>query len=226
VRIGVIADIHGHAEALRAVLEALSPLVDRIVCLGDVAEAGDGAEARGAESCVAELRARNVSAVIGRHDERLLAGGHPGLSPEAAAWLGALPHERTVEGLHLVHDNPIERPRLARGMWQRGTYVRHLLAAQVVFEEAALFRRERGAVVAFGHTHLPAAYAPDAEVPLAEGHPAWLRPGRPYLVNPGAVGYSSDGRSAHAGIWDPQAREFTVIRVETPTRLQAEYRGV
>lgn len=221
MRIGVLADVHGHAAALRAVLAALSVRTDRIVCLGDLTDGGGEDEA-----CVAEARARGLPAVLGVHDRRTLERGGAGLTPESAAWLAALPRMRAVEGLHLVHDNPIAPAGLARGMWRAGTYIRHHLAAQVVFAQAEVFRADPHAVVTFGHTHLPAVHTPDEEIRLSEGHPVHLRPGRPYLVNPGAVGYSSDGRAAHAAIWDTTAREFTVLRVETPTLVQAEYRGV
>ena len=41
MRIGVIADIHGNADALRAVLDELRLAgLDRLVCLGDVAVLG------------------------------------------------------------------------------------------------------------------------------------------------------------------------------------------
>lgn len=221
MRIGVIADIHGNLVALRDVLAALAPRADGgIACLGDVVD-GAGED----EGCVAELRARGIPTVLGRHDERALKSGRAALGAESAAWLASLPPQREFGGLVLVHDNPIARARLTKGMWRRGTYVRHLLAAQVVFEEAELFRSRPDAIVALGHTHLPAVFSPEAEIPLSEGHPAYLRLGKPYLINPGAVGYSSDGRSAHAGVWDAEAREFTVIRVETRTLSQADYRA-
>lgn len=221
MRIGVIADIHGNLVALRDVLAALAPRADGgVACLGDVVD-GAGED----EACVAELRARRIPTVLGRHDERTGKTRPPHLGAEASAWLAELPLQLEFAGLVLVHDNPIARARLSKGMWRRGTFVRHLLAAQVVFEEAELFRATPGAIVALGHTHLPAVFSPEAELPLSEGHPVHLRPGKPYLINPGSVGYSSDGRSAHAGLYDTEAREFTVIRVETRTLLQAEYRG-
>ncbi len=219
VRYGVIADIHGCGEALRDVLAALEGRVAEILCLGDLV--GDGEESA---ACVEEARRRDLRCVLGPRDARALKTGRPALSDESVRWLRGLPTDRRHAGMMLVHDNPIARRRLAKGLWRRGTAVRHLLAAQVVFEEAAVFREDPQALVLIGDTHVPAVYSPQADLPLAEGNSVVLRPGTPYLLNPGAVGYSSDGRSACAGIVDPEERTFTVIRVATRTRLQADYR--
>ena len=39
MRLGLIADIHGNADALRLALDALEPICDRIICAGDALDA-------------------------------------------------------------------------------------------------------------------------------------------------------------------------------------------
>lgn len=70
MRIGLIADIHGNAFALRAVLHALDELnVERIWCLGDIATPGPW-------PCdvVDMLADRSIPSVMGNTDQWLLSG--------------------------------------------------------------------------------------------------------------------------------------------------------
>jgi predicted phosphodiesterase len=83
VRLGVIADIHGNAVALEAVLGDLEP-VDELVCLGDVAEGGPQPV-----ECVARVREVGCPVVLGNTDEWLLGSDLAHSDPvraEQARW--------------------------------------------------------------------------------------------------------------------------------------------
>lgn len=62
MKIGVISDIHGNAEALQVVLNELKD-VDRIVCLGDIV--GYGADP---EYCIEKIKEMEISCVKGNHE--------------------------------------------------------------------------------------------------------------------------------------------------------------
>ena len=66
MRLGVIADIHGNAVALDAVLDDLEP-VDELVCLGDVVEGGPQPV-----ECLERVRELACPVVMGNTDEWLL----------------------------------------------------------------------------------------------------------------------------------------------------------
>ena len=79
MRLGVIADIHGNAVALEAVLGDLEP-VDELVCLGDVAEGGPQPV-----ECVEELRRVGCPIVLGNTDEWLFDFATNGVEPARVA---------------------------------------------------------------------------------------------------------------------------------------------
>lgn len=62
MRIGIISDIHGNAEALQAVLQKLGN-VDDLICLGDIV--GYGADPG---YCIEKLRGLNALSIKGNHE--------------------------------------------------------------------------------------------------------------------------------------------------------------
>ncbi|HUQ74548.1 MAG TPA: metallophosphoesterase family protein [Burkholderiales bacterium] len=107
---GILGNIHGNLEALKAVLAVFdSQRIRHILCVGDVV--GYNADP---DACVALLRSRGAQVIAGRYDligTRLLGFQHcPNklryaikrtravLQPETAAWLKALPQNHVVEG--------------------------------------------------------------------------------------------------------------------------------
>src|SRR3954467_11297255 len=113
---GVLGDIHGNLEALRAVLAALDERgVRALLCLGDVV--GYNADA---DACAALPRQRGARVILGNHDliatRRLgfeccankaryaLARTRRTLARETADWLATLPERLLVDGeIALVH---------------------------------------------------------------------------------------------------------------------------
>ena len=120
-----IGDVHGHYNALKALLEAVSPQEeDQVYFLGDLID-------RGPKSCqVIELVMRNnYSCILGNHEDMLLAvldqestsemalqawlysGGYAtvasygdeGIPKEHIEWLRTLPHYLDLGDIWLVH---------------------------------------------------------------------------------------------------------------------------
>jgi putative phosphoesterase len=182
VRIAVLADVHGNASALRAVLADLDIQggADQLLVLGDIVLLGpDPAEA------VEHLMERGAIGVYGNTDRFLLDTDWSAFEPEseeeradqalclwvlarldeqARAWLQSLPFQRDLvvdaERLLLVHGSP----RRVVDVMEADTpeaNVRQMIAGA----EADL--------ILFGHTHMPLDRTVD----------------NVRLINPGAVGY-------------------------------------
>jgi predicted phosphodiesterase len=210
-RYGVLADVHGNLEALRAVVGFLQARdVQALLCLGDVV--GYNADPDG---CVAAVREREMAAVAGNHD--LIAIGRLGfdrcsrkaayalrrtrrvLQPHSAAWLATLAPRRMLEGgIVLIH-----------GGWDDvELYLR--TPSQIASTAALLDREYPGARVCFhGHTHEPAAWevrAGEAR-PLAAAGTIELPAGATCFVNPGAVDSARKERPGRAecAVFDAEA---------------------
>ncbi len=189
MKLGLISDIHGNYEALKAVLGELDRRgVDEILCLGDVV--GYYPQIN---ECCEELRARKVSSLMGNHDWYLCGGGfcprsqsvndclayqRQLITAENLNWLGGLRTHARVGDLKLVH-----------GGWCDP------LDEYLTEPSEEYFTRVVGSIFASGHTHMQALHR-------------WK--GKTYC-NPGSVGQPRDGdpRAAFA-IFDG---EFHLLRV-------------
>jgi putative phosphoesterase len=214
MRIGLIADIHGNAWALRRVLRELDRLeVDAIACLGDLATPGPWPE-----ETITLLAERDIPSVMGNTDQWLLAPDDAVVSdvPEmdaishwaagelsrashtAVAWL---PMHRDIDldgsELLLVHGSP------------RGT-TEGISAVTPEGELTALLAGMSAPLVATGHTHVP----------------LYRRTARCELINPGSVGLGGTG----PGTPDlPPSRpanhaEFAVLETTSGTRRVSFHR--
>jgi predicted phosphodiesterase len=187
---GVLGDIHGNLEALRAVLAALEARgVRELLCVGDVV--GYNADA---DACTALLRRRGARVILGNHDliatrrlgfERCannaryaLARTRRTLARETAAWLATLPERLLVDSeIALVHG----------GVRDVQLYMR---TPQIVAANAALLRTDfpTARVCFFGHSHFQKIYEVEdaggaSELPLE----ARLSRERLYFINMGSV---------------------------------------
>jgi predicted phosphodiesterase len=216
---GLVADIHGNAEALTAALAALERRgVRELLCLGDIV--GYNADP---DECVAMLRSRGALSIAGNHDliglRRLdfarcspkarysLERTRRTLSKESAAWLAALPPHRVIaDDIVLVHGGvrDVEQYMVSAAHIERNA--QHLRAD---FPGARL--------CFFGHSHEQKVYevraGEVAEVPLARR--LRLRPDRVYFVNPGSVDASrkSGQRQAEFAVLDTDAGLLELARV-------------
>jgi diadenosine tetraphosphatase ApaH/serine/threonine PP2A family protein phosphatase len=174
--LAVLADIHGNADALRAVLLDMAALgVTECVNLGDCFS-GPLAAAETWEI----LRDRPMPTVRGNHDRYLLAQDRAVMAPSDAAaydelpaealdWLATLPPAREVLGLYLCHATPSADDRYwLEEVTPEGAVV--LRGADAIAREAAGIAAP---VLMCGHSHLPRLVR---------------LPGGQMLVNPGSVG--------------------------------------
>lgn len=229
---GLLADVHGNLEALRAALEAIDARgVGRLVCLGDIV--GYNADSN---ACVEIVRRRAIESVAGNHDlisiERLgfdrcankaayaLERTRRTLSPESRRFLATLEPWRLYEGRFLAVHGGVEDVQ---------QYVRN---ARQIQENAGTLRRSFPDVEIcfYGHTHDPKIFEAGAvqsravsearcvedevrEIPAAPE--TALAPGRLYFINPGSVDASRkrEHKLAEFGIFDSERMSMEFHRV-------------
>jgi diadenosine tetraphosphatase ApaH/serine/threonine PP2A family protein phosphatase len=186
----ILSDIHGNAQALRAVLQDIADHgINERVCLGDVVGYGGSPG-----DCIDLLMEHGIPCVQGNHDAMVTPGaGLEGvkdatrqsiewtrgvLTPAQKDWLTALPVTMQAEDYEVVHAS-LHHP----GGW---TYVLRSDAAALSF---ALQTRP---VCFIGHTHSPAFWVEGDELGVDITSIEALRPNRQCLVNVGAVGQPRD----------------------------------
>lgn len=175
MRIAALADIHGNADALRAVLVDLrKQAVDLTVNLGDCLS-GPLQAAETADL----LMDSNFATVMGNHDRWLTApdrrtlgwegvsGGQ--LSPSHHGWVAALPASLTVGDVFLCHATPQDDLTY----WLHHIAPSGHLVATAPADIAARLEGRAEHLFLCGHTHTAAA------VQLSDGR---------MVVNPGSVG--------------------------------------
>lgn len=189
-KIGIISDIHGNYEALKAVLIQLDKLnITEIYCLGDVV--GYYTQVN---ECCNELRKRKIPSLMGNHDWYLISGGFCPRSKSVndclifqrkvitqtnIDWLKTFNIQKFIGNLHMVHggwSDPID---------------------EYLFEPSEeYFSKIDGIDFVSGHTHIQSL------------HKFFNKT----YCNPGSVGMprDNDPRAAFA-IYDG---EFTLHRVE------------
>ena len=204
MRIAVVADIHGNARALRAVMEdlqAVSP--DTVVNLGDCASG----PLEAAET-IDVLMSLAWTTIRGNHDRQLIdrPADEMGGSDKAAfaelknhhqAWLSALEPTAVLEDILFCHGTPDNDLKYLMDTVEPDGRVR-------LATEAEIARRIGGAserVVLCGHTHIPRI------VKLDDGR---------VVINPGSVGlgaYTDDEPVRHfMEVGAPHARYAVLDR--------------
>lgn len=147
MKIGIISDIHGNFEALKAVLAELDKMnIPQIYCLGDVA----GYYSQINECCNL-LRSRHVPCIMGNHDWYMASGGfclrsksvndclayqRKVITHENLIWLKSFPIHIKTDNIHMVHGgwaDPID---------------------EYVQPSQEYFSRINGEIFVSGHTHI------------------------------------------------------------------------
>lgn len=189
MKIGIISDIHGNYEALKAVLAELDKLnISEIYCIGDVV--GYYSQVN---ECCDELISRNILCVMGNHDWYMVGGGFCPRSTSVNAciayqrkvitaknlnWLNSFPVHRQIHNIHMLH-----------GGWSDPM-------DEYIQPTEAYFTRINGAIFISGHTHIQSIQKFKDKI----------------YCNPGSVGQPRDGdpRAAFA-VYDG---EFSLHRIE------------
>lgn len=206
MRIALISDIHGNCVALEAVLADIRrKAVDRIVCLGDVAQSGPQPG-----ETLARLRALACPVVLGNADAWLLSGD-PSLTTDT--WSEAQQAIRAWSYARLSDED-----RTFMGGFRP--------AIEVPLSEAMTLLCFHGSPTSFNDLILPTTPEEEFQRLLgrfrshlcAGGHTHWQhlrRLGSSFFVNPGSVGWAYD-RYAPAGApqIDPWA-EYAVVSVDS-----------
>lgn len=177
MKIGLISDIHGNFQALKAVLMELDRLgITNVFCLGDVV--GYYCQVN---ECCEELRNRNIPCLMGNHDWYMAGGGfcprsksvndclayqREVITQQNLAWIKSFPVFREVEGIKMVHAgwaDPID---------------------EYLDPTEEYFSRVTGSLFASGHTHVQSLHSWQAKT----------------YCNPGSVGQprDNDPRAAFA----------------------------
>jgi len=211
---GIISDIHGNLQALRAALAALREEgVDSVLCLGDLV--GYGANPN---EVIAEAREVMDVCVAGNHD--FGAVGKTDISifnstaRTACVWTGKvlttdhreyleqLPLTHLTDLFTLVHASP-DKPSL----WNYVTTYGEVQESMGAFTTSLCF---------IGHSHVPFLVEQSEEGALAAHKNPFceIRPGARYLVNPGSVGQPRDGcPEAAFAILDTTSMRVEIRRV-------------
>ena len=215
---GVLGDIHGNLEALRAVLAALDARGAReLLCVGDIV--GYNADP---DECAALLRTRSVKVIAGNHD--LIATHRLGfercsnnaryalertrrcISPDTQSWLLSLPENLLVEGrIALVHG----------GVRDVQLYMK---TPQLVARNDELLRLDfpSARICFFGHSHVQKVYEVDAgavrELDLPAGR---LAKDKVHFVNAGSVDAQRrpQDKLAECAIFDTDDWSVELLRV-------------
>jgi predicted phosphodiesterase len=176
-RIAVIADIHGNADALRAVLGHIAQ--QDIAGIANLGDHFSGPLAAG-ETADILLSRPDILCIAGNHDRYLLtqdpkdmglsdASAYEQLSSSHLDWLAALPAERTLNDIHLCHGAPgDDLTYLLEALTPQGDVI-----ARPEAEIARLIQDIDAGLILCAHSHLSRAVR--------------LRDGR-QVVNPGSVG--------------------------------------
>lgn len=241
MKVAVLSDVHGNAEALHAVLAAARAAeAGALLCLGDVVGYGPDPD-----ECVTIVERETVAWVLGNHDLAALPEGR-GLwelfRPDARAAIEWTQGRLSDKAFAVLRDLPVR----AAGPWgwaahgspdDPTTYVIDPADAAVALERVAALEVPADSppgltLLWLGHTHLPALLhgpgstdgvgdgsAEPRVVPWEYGSPVVLSPGR-WLVNPGSVGQprDSDPRARWA-LLDTEEAQVSFMSVEYDYRL-------
>jgi diadenosine tetraphosphatase ApaH/serine/threonine PP2A family protein phosphatase len=194
VRVAVISDIHGNAQALQEVLAAIeAEAPDAVWCLGDTVGYGP----RPNECCSLVQEAADVC-LVGNHD--LLALGtvvfDADFNPDASAaglWTKDVLDERSRSWLESMEPQArLDRAELFHAS-ARDPVWEYVLGGESAL---ATFELTETPLVLVGHSHVPFAISLEGDELSGAHAPGGtvtdLSPGR-RLCNPGSVGQPRDG---------------------------------
>lgn len=182
-----MSDIHGNIAALEAVFDRLDEMqISHVICLGDTAGYYDRIN-----ECCAVLRHREVTSIMGNHDQYLATDA---ICPRSRSATRCLEYQAgVIEASHLdwLRTRPVsaqieETLQIVHGGWND-------LLEEYMQPSEEYFSGIPGQFFASGHTHLPTVWSN----------------GEKTYCNPGSVGQPRDGDPrASFAVWDRQSFEI------------------
>ncbi|HHV34757.1 MAG TPA: metallophosphoesterase family protein [Syntrophomonadaceae bacterium] len=229
MRYAIVSDIHANLEALRAVLKDIkSQRVDKVICLGDIV--GYYADPN---TCTELCRNSGFICIRGNHDDAALElcdidDFNPiaqtallwtakKLKQEHKDWLRKLPEFLIIDEQFLaVHGSP----------WDPYAYI---FSSGGALQAFSCMRNNHPSITLcfFGHTHQRALYATEerAVQEIAQGTHYTLSDYGLFLINPGSVGQSRDGKpGASYIIYSSKGKEIEFRHV--PYKIELTQRKV
>lgn len=184
MKIGIISDIHGNYEALKAVLAVLDGMkIAEVYCLGDVA--GYYCQIN---ECCEELISRKIPCVMGNHDWYLAGGGFCPRSKSANDCLVHLRKVVTLENLNWLRSFPVHRRvgevHMVHGGWTDP------IDEYLLEPTESYFSKISGKVFCSGHTHIQVVRYFDGKAycnPGSVGQPRDNDPRAAFAVFDGAI---------------------------------------
>lgn len=218
MRIALLSDIHGNVEALDSVLSDIDCKAPKakIVCAGDVVGYGPSPA-----ECIERLISRQVSCVLGNHDE--MAIGRRDFSRCVYAAIVSSRWTRnnlTAEQLQYLNELPNFLEVTAKILLCHGTpndadkYVSNEKSAASALQELEE-RFEGPTVLVCGHTHHAMTYSNTSGFQYTDPGTVFRIPANePCVLNPGAVGQSRDGSlMARYAILDTDSRRASFYEI-------------
>lgn len=210
MRYGIIADIHGNFEALKATLEALSKeKIDKYFCLGDIV--GYGANPK---ECIASIRELNPETVAGNHDwasvDLFNIDYFTPVARESILWTQnqlTSKDRQFLKALKLIHQE--DDITLVHGTLERAGEFEYLLDLSLAGKSFSVLKTKLCFV---GHTHRPLIFIQDGEsYRVSPQQKLALKPKERYIINPGSVGQPRDGNPQSAYlVYDSQRHELEI----------------
>jgi predicted phosphodiesterase len=201
VNVGIMADSHGDAAAIRTAIRQFRRLGCRqIYHLGDIC---DSAHPETADACLRLLRSAAVIAIRGNNDHSIVANCRrrqdPPVSPENLHYLEALPLKREDHGAAFVHSLPFTEALGPASM------IGNLAPGEI----GEAIKRGGWKILFRGHSHDPQIMwigAGKARVrPLLPGERVVLAGRLPCVVTCGALS------SGYSMIWIPSQHAVTCL---------------
>ncbi len=211
-RIMLMADVHGNAAALEAVVAAAGSF-DRCIFLGDIV--GFGPEPKESLRLLRAVAAGTATLIIaGNHDQGFMSRSgqwHGGAVHNGSEWEDWTAAQLDVDDRAWLAGLPVEAETCIHGTPARVCH--YLRPTSSHIDDAALYAemdREASeadaSLVVFGHYHR------SVDVGLRDTR----------FINPGSVGQQRDGRpEARFAIWEPDGIEFRRVLYDVERTVAA-----
>jgi len=219
LKIGIISDIHGNAEALQAVLEKLKN-VDQVVCLGDIV--GYGADP---VYCIEKIRELEAPCILGNHEgavtgeldlqyfnknaRQAIQWTKRQLKNRDFSYLSRLKRKITIcQDILGVHGSP------RQPLWE------YILDKQTAEE---IFNNFDFKIYFIGHSHIAGYFTFHRKnrmvhyLSASNGAEVAIQQDYSYIINCGSVGQPRDRNpQASFAIFDTEQMNVHIIRVNYP----------